>query len=34
MKNKKARNAVDKVLVTGKELTIQAARKIKDEGYK
>ena len=34
IKDEKVRNAVDKVLVTGKQLIMQAAEKIKDEGYK
>ena len=33
MKDEKVRNAVDKVIVTGKQLTMQAAEKIKEKGY-
>ena len=33
IKDEKVRNAVDKVIATGKQLTMQAAEKIKEEGY-
>jgi len=33
MKDEKIRNAVNKVIITGKQLTIQATEKIKEEGY-
>ena len=33
MKDEKVQNAMKKVIATGKELTIQASEKIKEDGY-